>query len=200
MEEWEGFERGEKTSPRQSYWVCLHWAQHCRWSGGLCLNQLDFPIDRKLRFGACTRLCMCQTGSEQSSYWIKHKSLIRFSLETTDRVAGTGNPWPGQVRATAVDLVVGLTTLMSSFVNFGFALDTGSEIHKSTWFHGFLDHHRENVEDKMIAAEKHCTDDYIAMISMTLGSTSCQINPKPIRTVIDRSACQIWFCLNLDGR
>ena len=44
----------------------------------------------------------------------------------TDRVIGTGNPCAGQVIDTAVEVAVGLTTFMSAFVNFGFALDTGS--------------------------------------------------------------------------
>lgn len=43
------------------------------------------------------------------------------------RVTGTGNPWAGQVIDTEAELAVGLTTFMSAFVNFGFALDTGSD-------------------------------------------------------------------------
>lgn len=40
---------------------------------------------------------------------------------------GTGNPCAGQVIDTALVVAVGLTTFMSAFVNFGFALDTGSD-------------------------------------------------------------------------
>lgn len=42
-------------------------------------------------------------------------------------MTGTGNPWAGQVIDTEAELAVGLTTFMSAFVNFGFALDTGSD-------------------------------------------------------------------------
>lgn len=46
-------------------------------------------------------------------------------------MTGTGNPWAGQVIDTEAELAVGLTTFMSAFVNFGFALDTGSDTGKT---------------------------------------------------------------------
>lgn len=50
-----------------------------------------------------------------------------FSFFLLYHVTGTGNPWAGQVIDTEAELAVGLTTFMSAFVNFGFALDTGSD-------------------------------------------------------------------------